>query len=29
MLYLPNAVYLLKVTDEDSNFSKSYKIVKE
>jgi len=29
MLYLPNAVYFLKVTDEDSNFSKSYKIVKE
>ena len=29
MSYLPNAVYLLKVTDEDSNFSKSYKIVKE
>lgn len=29
MLYLPNAVYLLKITDEDSNFSKSYKVVKE
>ena len=29
MSYLPNAVYLLKVTDEDSNFSKTYKIVKE
>lgn len=29
MSYLPNAIYLLKVTDEDSNFSKSYKIVKE
>lgn len=29
MSYLPNAVYLLKVTDDDSNFSKSYKIVKE
>ena len=29
MLYLPNAIYLLKVTDEDSNFSKSYKIVKQ
>ena len=29
MSYLPNAVYLLKVTNEDSNFAKSYKIVKE
>lgn len=29
MSYLPNAVYLLKVTDEVSHFSKSYKIVKE
>ncbi|GAA4270658.1 T9SS type A sorting domain-containing protein [Hyunsoonleella aestuarii] len=29
MSYLPKTVYLLKVTDEDSHFSKSYKIVKE
>lgn len=29
MSHLPNAVYLLRVTDEDSNFSKSYKILKK